>query len=46
LYAGQKLAADVMVWLAERGFVLKGMYNASYDKNGLAVQADFLFEKV
>jgi FkbM family methyltransferase len=43
LYSGQKLAADVMAWLAARGFRLQGMYNAFYDHQGVAIQADFLF---
>jgi len=43
LYSGQKLAADVMAWLAARGFRLQGMYNAFYDPQGVAIQADFLF---
>ena len=43
LYLGQKLAADVIDWLANRGFRLKGMYNPSYDRYGQAIQADFLF---
>ena len=43
LYSGQKLAADVMEWLAARGFRLQGMYNAFYEPQGVAIQADFLF---
>ena len=43
LYSGQALAHDVIEWLAERGFVLKGVYNMSYDKKRIAIQADFLF---
>lgn len=45
LYSGQKLAADVIDWLAKQGFLIKGMYNPSYDKNGQSVQADFLFRR-
>lgn len=45
LYSGQKLATDVSCWLAERGFVIKGVYNVHYNSDGLAVQADFLFER-
>lgn len=44
LYSGQKLAADVIEWLAARGFHIKGMFNPTYDANGQAIQADFLFE--
>lgn len=43
LYSGQSLAHEVIAWLGERGFVLKGVYNMSYDRNGRAVQGDFLF---
>jgi len=45
LYVGQKLASDVMGWLAGKGFCIKGMYNPSYDHNGQAIQADFLFAR-
>ena len=44
LYTGQKLASDVIAWLAERGFPIKGIYNVSYDSDGVAIQADFLFK--
>ena len=43
LYSGQKLAADVIDWLSNRGFRVKGIYNTSYDSAGQAVQADFIF---
>ena len=43
LYAGQKLAADVIEWLSGRGLRLRGMFNPAYDGEGRAVQADFLF---
>ena len=43
LYSGQKLAADVIDWLSGKGFRIKGMYNPVYDREGQAVQADFLF---
>jgi len=45
LYSGQKLAADVIDWLSSKGFRIKGMYNPVYDREGLAVQADFLFRR-
>lgn len=45
LYSGQKLAADVIEWLASKGFRIKGMYNPSYDCQGMAIQADFLFAR-
>lgn len=43
LYADQALADEVIVFLRERGFRLLGVYNMTYDKDGQAVQADFLF---
>jgi FkbM family methyltransferase len=43
LYAGQALADEVIAWLRERGFRLKGVYNMTYDHMGKAVQGDFLF---
>ena len=43
LYKGQALADEVIAWLHARGFVLKGIYNMSYDRRGKAVQGDFLF---
>jgi FkbM family methyltransferase len=46
LYTGQKLAADVIKWLSERGFKIKGIYNSSYDNEGRAIQADFLFQRI
>lgn len=45
LYSGQKLAADVIEWLSGNGFRIKGMYNPAYDHEGLAIQADFLFQR-
>lgn len=46
LYEGQSLADEVIAWLRERGVVLRGVYNMSYDSDGKAVQADFLFRQV
>lgn len=43
LYAGQAFADEVIAWLRERGFSLRGVYNMSYDERGVAIQADFLF---
>jgi FkbM family methyltransferase len=43
LYAGQASASEVIDFLHERGFVLKGIYNITYDRTGLSVQADFFF---
>ena len=46
LYEGQALADEVIAWLREQGFVLVGVYNMSYDREGRAIQADFLFGPV
>jgi hypothetical protein len=43
LYSGQTLAHEVIAWLHERGFALRGIYNLYYDSDGCAVQADFFF---
>jgi hypothetical protein len=43
LYEGQALAEEVIAWLRPRGFSLNGVYNMSYDGDGRAIQADFLF---
>lgn len=43
LYKGQALADEVIAWLRDRGFPLRGCYNMAYDWRGQAVQADFLF---
>jgi len=44
LYAGQSLVPDVIAFLRENGFDLEGIYNLGYDKNGRAIQGDFLFK--
>jgi FkbM family methyltransferase len=46
LYAGQALAHEVISYLGPFGFALSGVYNLSYDKNGLAIQADCLFTQI
>ncbi|PKU24464.1 FkbM family methyltransferase [Telmatospirillum siberiense] len=46
LYQGQALAHQVVRWLDDRGFALRGVYNLSYDGDGRAVQGDFLFERL
>ena len=43
LYEGQALAGEVVAWLQERGFWLAGVQNVTYDRRGLAIQADLLF---
>ena len=45
LYTGQKLAWEVIDWLAAKGFRLEGIFNPSYDLNGQTIQADFLFRR-
>lgn len=45
LYKGQALADEVIDWLARHEFRLAGVYNASYDNKGNAVQCDILFTK-
>jgi FkbM family methyltransferase len=44
LYCGQALAHEVISFLDRFGFVLSGIYNLYYDKAGIAIQGDFLFE--
>jgi len=43
LYEGQALAHQVIDWLEQRNFILSGVYNIYYEKNGMAIQGDFLF---
>lgn len=43
LYEGQALAHQIIAWLGKRDFILSGVYNLYYEKNGKAVQGDFLF---
>lgn len=45
LYIGQALAHQIISWLDERNFICSGVYNLSYDRNGLAIQGDFLFSR-
>lgn len=46
LYTGQKLASEVIDWLQDFGFSLKGIYNITYDSFDKQIQADFLFKKL
>jgi FkbM family methyltransferase len=48
LYEGQRLAPEVIAWLHREGFEMDGVYvgDLTYDADGRAVQADFLFRKV
>lgn len=43
LYEGQALAHQIIAWLEQRDFILSGVHNLYYEKNGKAVQGDFLF---
>ncbi len=43
LYKGQALAHQIISWLEQRNFVLSGVHNLYYEKNGRAIQGDFLF---
>lgn len=43
LYEGQALAHQVISWLEQRNFILSGVHNLYYEKNGRAIQGDFLF---
>ena len=45
LYLGQSLAYEVLAFLSQYDFNLSGIYNISYDSDGLAIQADFFFTK-
>lgn len=45
-YTGQKLADDVVAWLAAKGFRLEGAFNPARDRAGRTVQADFLFRRM
>jgi FkbM family methyltransferase len=44
-YSGQKLAWEVIDWLAARGFCFSGIYNPAYDYHGQVMQADYLFSR-
>ncbi len=45
-YEGQALAHEVITYLQARKFKLNGLYNPSFDEQGLALQGDFLFENI
>ena len=46
LYKDQKLAGEVVAYLGSLGFMLSGIYNPSYDREGNCIQADLLFTKM
>jgi len=43
LYEGQAMADEVIAYLRTHGFQLQGIYNMSCDRQGRAIQSDFLF---
>jgi hypothetical protein len=45
LYANQASASEVANYLHRHGFVLRGVYNLTYDPAGVAIQGDFLFSR-
>ena len=45
LYSGQALAHEIITFLEKEGFYLSGVYHLSYDRQGAAVQGDFLFKR-
>lgn len=44
LYQGQPLANEIISFLNQQGFDLKGVYNTDYDALGRAIQSDMFFE--
>lgn len=44
LYQGQALAHDVIAWLHERGFSLSCIGHITYNRDGISIQGDFLFQ--
>lgn len=38
-------AVEMISWLREHGFRLHEVYNTEYDRDGRAIQADFLFAR-
>lgn len=45
LYEGQALADEILLYLRQQNFELKGIYNLTYDAQGRAVQGDFHLRK-
>lgn len=46
LYLGQEPAAEIVAYLAARGFELCGVHNVQYSQEGRSLQADVLFRSV
>lgn len=46
LYKEQALADEIIDWLHDRSYRLVGIYNLSYDRDGIAIQGDFLFKTI
>ena len=45
LYEKQALAEEIVLFLRERGYSLRGVHNVTYDPAGRAVQGDFFFAR-
>lgn len=45
LYESQPLAPEIISTLADRGFLLQGVYCCSFDGKGVCIQADLLFKR-
>lgn len=45
LYAGQRLASDVIALLADQGFSIDDLHNPVYSDAGRCIQADLLFSR-
>lgn len=45
LYEGQSLANEIIAYMDSHKFRLVGVYNVYYDADGIAIQADFLFQR-
>jgi hypothetical protein len=42
LYSGEVLAADVIDWLSDRGFCVRGIFNPAYDVRVQAVPGNLI----
>jgi FkbM family methyltransferase len=45
LYVGQPRVSEILAFLDQRGFELRGAHNMTYGSDGMAIQADFLFSR-
>jgi len=46
LYSEQNLASDVICWMNRNKFVIDGIFNQIYTREGSIVQADFMFRNI